>query len=106
MNKIQIIIGLSIVGLVIIAYYFIGDVALGGLLALFLGKGKNKDRAHDLKVEADEHETMANNLVNEAIEYQQKTEELYDDMTKVTNEQVNESEPIQEVVDRAKQDRS
>ena len=94
---------LIIIG-VAVAWYFIGDVALAGLLALFGLGGANLKKANQLKDEADEHVDMANHFINVVSDKQEKAAKFDREIELTKTEPVDYEKPRQEVVDDAKKD--
>lgn len=103
-NKIHLIILICVV--VAVAWWFIGDVALGGLLALFgLGGGKKDEAtARTYNTQADEHVEMAEEDINTAAEHAEIADKVNDDIAGVLNQPVDHKKPIDEVVEDAKKD--
>jgi len=102
-NRILIIV-VVIVG-VAIAWQFFGGAALTGLLGLFIPTGKdNEANADRLDAEADEHEEMANHIVEEIKNTNDSTEELRNDITEIVQSTDDKQDPIQEVIEDGKED--
>jgi hypothetical protein len=104
MNKTNLIIIISIIGITCALVYTFGDNGLYALLALIFGLGKNKKKAEALNVEADEHIEIVDELVNEAVEHQQEAKKIYNDITEIIDTPVDYVKPIDEVVKNAKKD--
>lgn len=101
----QIVIGVFIILGVLVAWYLIGDVALGGLLALFgLGRGKGREQAEKLRTEANMDAERANKLASDASDKQQEAKKVDQEIDEIIEEPVDYEKPVEEVVENAKKD--
>ena len=104
MNKVAAVI--LILVLVAIAYWLIGDVALGGLLALIgLSGDKEEKESGDFKRDAETHENQAEVYLDRAQQEQMEADKLNDERIKVIiDSEPDETTPLNQVVNDAKKD--
>jgi len=103
LDRLEIVI--LIICAVVVAYYFIGDIALAGLLGIFFKRGKkHEQKAKQLNDEANEHIAMADKDVQAAVEKQKEADKIQNEIEDIVESKPDESEPIKKVVDDAKKD--
>jgi Sec-independent protein translocase protein TatA len=92
--------------LVAIAYWLIGDVALGGLLALLgMGSDEAKKESSNFKRDAETHENQAEVYLDRSQQEQMEVDKLNEERIKVIIEsEPDDTTPLNQVVKDAKKD--
>lgn len=98
------LIALILIG-VIVAWWFVGDVALAGLLSLLGVDGKRKyNKAQELKQETEVNEELAAIDKKDAVRVNDEIGQANKNITEIVNTPVDFDKPINEVVADAKED--